>query len=443
MPSDDNLRPSAAAQKTQDVLAARDAALGLLDAILRKGRALDDAVTASKPIQGLAKRDRAFVRVLAATTLRRLGEIDAILAAVLAQPFGQLAPKAANLLRLGVCQLMFLGMPAHAVVHTAVSLARHAPRACSPALVNAVLRRVARDGGAIAATLDSAKLNTPAWLWAILSEAYGENVCRRIALAHLAPPTLDLTAKDPAETAATLGGRLLPTGTVRLDELGEVTTLSGYAEGLWWVQDAAAALPARLLGDVRDLRVIDLCAAPGGKTAQLAFAGAHVTAVDRSPKRMVRLQENLDRLRLNVEARIEDAETWRPAEPADAVLVDAPCSSTGTIRRHPDIARHRTPTDVQALLPIQDRLLRAAIAMVRPGGTVVYTVCSFLPEEGPARVAALLEHVKEVRRSPIRPDAVGGAAELVSAEGDLLSLPCHWADVGGLGGFYACRLVKL
>jgi 16S rRNA (cytosine967-C5)-methyltransferase len=425
-----------------DPLAARRVALSLLDAVLCAGQTLDEALAGRRPLRHLDERDRAFARALVATTLRRLGQIDAILAAVLAQPAGRLAPKALNLLRLGACQLAFLGTPAHAVVHTAVALAGRTGRACAPGLVNAVLRRIAREGEAIAAAQDAARLNTPAWLWAALAQAYGEPVCREIALAHLQPAALDLTAIDPAETAILLGGRLLPTGTVRLARAVEVTTLSGYAQGRWWVQDAASALPARLLGDVRGRRVIDLCAAPGGKTAQLAAAGAQVLAVDRSPQRMARMQENLARLRLDAEAVVADATVWRPPQPADAVLVDAPCSATGTIRRHPDIAWRKQPQEVAALTVAQDRLLRAAVQMVRPGGLIVFSVCSLLREEGPARVTALQGDGVGVRRLPIRPEDVGGAGEIVSSEGDLRSLPCHWAALGGLDGFYACRLVR-
>lgn len=423
-------------------LAARRVALDLLDAVLDRNAALDAALADSTQLARLVERDRAFARTLVATTLRRLGQIDAILDSVLAQPRSRLAPKAANVLRLGVCQMVFLGTPAHAAVHCAVALAQGAVRACAPALVNAVLRRVAREGAALAAGHDPARLNTPAWLWSALAAAYGEDVCRAIARAHLGPPPLDLSASDPAAVAALVGGRLLPSGTVRLDQTAPVASLPGYAEGRWWVQDAAAALPARLLGDVCGRSVVDLCAAPGGKTAQLAAAGARVIAVDRAPARLARLRDNLARLGLAAETVLADGVTWRPVAPVDAVLVDAPCSSTGTIRRHPDIAWRRTATDVEALLPGQDRLLDAALAMVRPGGMIVYAVCSLLPAEGPARVAALLARRPGVRRLPIGASEIGGAAELVTACGDLLTLPSHWPELGGLDGFYACRLVK-
>lgn len=222
-----------------------------------------------------------------------------------------------------------------------------------------------------------------------------------------------------------------------------MTALPGYEEGAWWVQDAAAALPARLLGDVAGKRVGDLGAAPGGKTAQLAAAGARVTAVERSERRLERLRGNLARLRLAADLVAADAARWRPGEPFDAVLLDAPCSSTGTLRRHPDVAWLKTPDDVAKLAVAQTTLLAAAVDMVRAGGTVVYCVCSLQPEEGPQRIDALIATGAPVRRMPIAPDEIGGLAEAITAEGDLRTLPCHLGDAGGMDGFYAARLVRL
>jgi 16S rRNA (cytosine967-C5)-methyltransferase len=226
-----------------------------------------------------------------------------------------------------------------------------------------------------------------------------------------------------------------------------VDALPGYADGAWWVQDAAAALPARLLGDVADRRVIDLCAAPGGKTAQLAAAGATVTAVDRSEPRLRRLAGNLARLRLEATTVAADAAEWRPDKPADAVLVDAPCSATGTIRRHPDVPWLKRPADLAKLTALQDRLLRAAIEMTAPGGCIVYCTCSLEPAEGPARIAALIESGAPVEPIPIRPEEIGseigGLSELVTPTGELRTLPCHLPELGGLDGFYAARLRRL
>jgi len=331
------------------------------------------------------------------------------------------------------------------VVDTAVALAAAERGGGFKGLVNAVLRRVAAEGPALFATEDAARANTPGWLWRSWSEAYGEDSCRRIAEAHLAEPPLDLTVRgDAASWAERLGARLLPTGTLRLSDAGTIPDLPGYDDGAWWVQDAAASLPARLLlatlGGGAGTDVIDLCAAPGGKTAQLAAAGAHVTAIDLSAKRLATLRENLKRLKLSAETIAADATSWRPARPPDGVLLDAPCSATGTIRRHPDIPHAKRPDDATRLSGLQAKLLAAALAMVKPGGIVVYAVCSLRPEEGPAIVAAALAADPAVERVPVGPAEIGGLAEAVTADGDVRTLPCHLADQGGLDGFYIARL---
>jgi 16S rRNA (cytosine967-C5)-methyltransferase len=276
--------------------------------------------------------------------------------------------------------------------------------------------------------------------------AYGRPTAHAIAAMHGEEPPLDLTVKqDPDGWAARLRGRVVATGTVRLVAHGPVSLLPGYVEGAWWVQDAAAALPARLFGEVAGRRVADLCAAPGGKTAQLAAAGARVTAVDRSPARLARLRENLARLGLAAETIEADALEWQ-AEPFDAVLVDAPCSSTGTIRRHPDIPWLKREVDVAAMASLQARLLDRAVALTRPGGTLVYCTCSLEPEECEMQVSALLERTPGLVRRPLAAAEVGGQAEFVTEAGDLRTLPCHWSDpdprMAGLDGFYAARLER-
>lgn len=432
-------------------LGARRAALALLGGVLHARRPLDDLLAEaaeSGPLAGLDPRDRAFARLLAATTLRRLGEIDAALARFLDRPLPPRAGAAEDILRLGACQILFLGTPAHAAVASAVELAAEEGGARHfRGLVNAVLRRI----GALppeslrAPPQEAGRRNTPDWLFASWVRAYGEATAAAIANAHLRDPPLDLSLKIPAEAelwAARLEARILPTGTLRRPVGGRIEALPGFAEGAWWVQDAAAALPARLLGPVRGRRVLDLCAAPGGKTAELAAAGAEVTAVDWSEARLGRLRANLDRLGLRADCIAADLRTWRPPRPADLVLLDAPCSSTGTIRRHPDIPHIKTPADIAALSATQDALLDAAVTMLAPGGTLVYCTCSLEPEEGPQRIAALLARGAPLRRQPIAAAEIGGLAEAVTPEGDLRSLPCHWAEIGGLDGFYACRLVK-
>lgn len=353
-------------------------------------------------------------------------------------------PAALTLLRLGLTQILFLGTPAHAVVDTAVTLARRRRPQAPPALINAVLRRAAGAGAALVEGHDALRLNTPDWLWQAWTKAYGAETCRRIAAQHLQTPPLDLTARDdPHAVAEALGGIVLPNGTVRLERAGIVTQLAGYAEGAWWVQDAAAALPARLLGDVRGQSVIDLCAAPGGKTAQLAAAGARVIAVDAAPARLARVAENLARLRLEAELVAADASTWAPPAPADAVLIDAPCSATGTIRRHPDVPWLKAPAELAALAALQDRLLAASVRMVRPGGRILYCVCSLQDEEGPARREAFISGGAPVRPLPVTADEIGGLQELVTADGALRTLPCHLAAEGGLDGFFAMRFTRV
>ncbi|MCZ6466649.1 MAG: MFS transporter [Alphaproteobacteria bacterium] len=423
---------------------ARSVAFDLLGAVLGRKRPLDEAVDAHPALPALAARDRAFARQIISTTLRRLGQIDILIDHCLERPLPPKARAVRDLLRLGVCQLLFLGTPPHAAVATTVELAQHTGHGPHKKLVNAILRRLEREGRALVEAQDAARLNTPDWLWSAWCAAYGETTCRRVAEAHLTKPPLDLTVKkDPDLWAASLDATLLATGTLRLYARGPVSAMPGYDRGAWWVQDAAAALPARLLGEVEGRRVIDLCAAPGGKTAQLLNAGARVTAVDHAPERLKRLEANLERLGLHGETVVADAAEWRPAEAADAVLLDAPCTTTGAIRRHPDVAWLKSPDDVAALAAVQARLLAAAVEMVRPGGLLIYASCSLQPEEGPGQVAALLGAGAPVAREPVRADEVGGLSELLTDEGDLRSLPCHLAEEGGMDGFFAARVRRL
>lgn len=423
----------------------RAIALELLAMVLRQGQPLDEALAAHRGLMALEARDRGFARTLVATCLRRLGQIDGLIDHCLDRPLKAKLADVRDILRLGICQLVFLGTPAHAAVDSTVALARGQERAGYRGLVNAVLRRLSREGMDLAAAQDAARLGTPDWLWRAWCDAHGEAAARAIAEAHLADPPLDLTVKEAAaDWAEKLGAVVLPTGSLRLSAgAGDVTRLPGYDEGAWWVQDAAAALPVRLLGPVAGQRVLDLCAAPGGKTAQLAAAGAAVMAVDRSSKRLALLEENLARLGLTAETVAADVTTWRSAEPADAVLLDAPCSATGTLRRHPDIAHLKQPGEVASLAELQDRLLATALEMVKPGGTLVYAVCSLQPEEGPGRIATLIETGAAVERAPLTADDLPDLAEAITAEGDLRTLPCFWPERGGMDGFYACRLRRL
>jgi 16S rRNA (cytosine967-C5)-methyltransferase len=311
-----------------------------------------------------------------------------------------------------------------------------------------VLRRCAREGQALVEEVAAQSIDLPPWLLARWIAHYGETTARAMAMALAHEPSLDLTVKsDAAQWASRLHGEALPTGTVRMLLHGSVTMLPGFTEGQWWVQDAAAALPARLFGDVKGKSVADLCAAPGGKTAQLAQAGARVTAVDRSPARVARLRENLNRLSLQADTVVADAAEWAgTAEGFDGILIDAPCTSTGTIRRHPDVAWLRQESDITALGAQQQRLLRKSVSLLKPGGTLIYCTCSLEPEEGEQAVASLLADYASLRRVPIHASEVAGLDEIITADGDLRTLPSHLphADpkLGGLDGFYAARLVK-
>ena len=430
--------------------AARRIAADILDGVLRRARPLDEQLDgrgAHVGLAHLAERDRALVRRIVAGVLRRLGSLRHVVGTFLDRGLPRDAPRAETALLIGAAQILLLGGPAHAAVDLSVRIAQADRRAARYAgLINAVLRRIAREGAARFAELDLA-LDTPEWLMRRWTEAYGADTARNIAAANATEPALDLTVKhDAEEWAGKVRGRVLPTGSVRTLPHGPVPLMPGFSEGAWWVQDAAAALPARLFGEMRGRTVADLCAAPGGKTLQLALAGAQVTAVDRSEPRLTRLRDNLQRCGLTAEVVAADAAEWTGG-PFDAVLVDAPCSSTGTIRRHPDIAWLKRPGDLTALIALQRRLLERALALTRPGGTIVFCTCSLEPEEGEQLTAAVLADHPEVRRRPISPSEINGLEGLVTPAGELRTLPCHWADpdsrLAGLDGFYAARLERI
>jgi 16S rRNA (cytosine967-C5)-methyltransferase len=434
-------------------LAARRIAADILDGVLHKHRTLDDQLdgAAAHPgLKTLPDRDRALMRRLVATILRRLGTLGHVLSRLLDRGIPTDAPRAQSALLIGAAQILWMDVPDHAAVDLSVRLVQSDRRAAKYAgLVNAVLRRCAREGQPLIDEVKSQTLDVPPWLLARWIAHYGETVARDIALAISHEPSLDITAKsDAAQWATRLHGETLPTGTVRTLLQGSVTMLPGFAEGQWWVQDAAAALPARLFGDVAGKSIVDLCAAPGGKTAQLALAGAHVTAVDRSPGRMARLRDNFTRLALQTEAVVADALDWPGGNQGlfDGILVDAPCTATGTIRRHPDVAWLRQEADIAALVSLQKRLLQKSVTLLKPGGTLIYCTCSLEPEEGEQAISALLIAEPALRRAPIEAGEVAGLTEILSADGDLRTLPSHLPHedprLGGLDGFYAARLVK-
>jgi 16S rRNA (cytosine967-C5)-methyltransferase len=444
-------KPKARSTHAQSVpgFAVRHIAADIIEGVLRRRRALDELLDTTGELAALAERDRALTRALVATVLRRLGTLRHLLALFLDRGPPPQAPRVETALLIGAAQILFLDVPDHAAVDLAVRLVqtdRHAARFTG--LVNAVLRRVAREGAERLVALDTAVLDTPDWLLTRWNDTYGTTIAHAIAVANGREPALDLTVKsDPEFWAAKLNGVVLPTGSVRALAHGAVTALPGFSEGAWWVQDAAAALPVRLLGDIGGRRVADLCAAPGGKTAQLAAGGAAVTAVDRAPARLERLRENLNRLSLDAELVCADAAQWTAEQTFDAVLLDAPCSATGTIRRHPDVPWLKCAGDIAKLAGLQRRLLERAIALTKPGGTLIYCTCSLEPEENEAMIGDLLAREAGVSRVPIRAAEVFGRAEFLSANGDLRTLPCHLPDadsrLAGLDGFYVARLVKI
>lgn len=421
-------------------LAARRAALAILSAVLDDARPVDEA-SMQEHAAGLAPRDRAFVLALVQTCLRRKGESEAIIARFLTKKLPRKSGNATLILLLAATQLLYLETPAHAAIDLAVTLAREDRDARHFAnLINAVLRKLVD-----VKPIDRPRLNVPDWLWRRWTKNYGEGIAEAIARAHLIEPALDLSVtSDPEAWARTLDGILLPTGSVRLkDRSGAIENLTGFGDGAWWVQDAAAALPVRLLGDVAGKTVLDLCAAPGGKTAQLASRGAKVTAVDQSAPRMARVKENLDRLKLAAELVVADILEFPPDRVFDAVLLDAPCSATGTIRRHPELPLIKSEKQIAELALLQARLIAQAATFVRPGGSLIYCTCSLEPEEGEEQVESFLEGNPDYRRGPLTADDLAGESQFITAKGDLRTLPSM--NIGqdqGLDGFYAARLFR-
>ena len=441
-------RPRTSPQPEVPGLAARRIAADILDGVLRRRTALDELLSgksAHPGLAGLAERDRALMRRLVATVLRRLGTLRHLIGGFLDKGFPSDAPRAETILLLGAAQILWLEVPDHAAVDLSVRLAQADRRAARYAgLVNAVLRKVTQS--AATKHVDGSTRDTPEWLLKRWKKAYGPDTARAIATANGHEPALDLTVKQDAESwAERLRGRVLPTGTVRTLAHGAISLLPGFSEGAWWVQDAAAALPVRLLGDIQGKSIAELCAAPGGKTAQLALAGAKVSAVDRSPARLNRMRENLARLSLTVETVTADALDWQGG-PFDGVLLDAPCSATGTIRRHPDIPWLKNEADLPVLTSLQQRLIDRAVELTKPGGTFVYCVCSLEPEEGQNQIETLLARDSRVTRSPISAQEVFGHAEFITTDGDLRTLPQQLPDPdprwAGLDGFYAARLTR-
>ena len=417
-------------------VAARAAALDLLTAALERRAGLDEAL-ASPALRALEPRDRAFARALVMATLRRLGPIDQALQARL----NRAPPDAVvHILRLGVAQAFVLQVPIHAAVGATVELAASRKTTANfKGLVNAVLRALTREPP----ELSDPDALAPPWLYARWSAAYGPEAARAIAALIAEEPATDLSLRDGADAqalAADLEAEILPGGSLRTERRGDLASWPGFAEGKWWVQDASAAVAARLLDVQPGQTVLDLCAAPGGKTLQLAAAGGEVTALDRSAPRLKRVSENLARMALSAQVVTADAIDWRDGRMFDAVLLDAPCSATGTFRRNPDVLWAASPADVASLSAVQSRLLDSAARRVKPGGRLVYCVCSLEPEEGEGQVAAFLARTPGFAVEPAAPGEGGAPEASLLADGTLRILPQH--RPGGTDGFFVARFRK-
>ncbi|RWM06323.1 RsmB/NOP family class I SAM-dependent RNA methyltransferase [Mesorhizobium sp.] len=431
-------------------LAARKAAARLLAAVIDARTPLDgltDNEHGHPQYKALDARDRALVRAILVTALRYRMTIAGLLAKRLERPLPANATALSHILHVAGAQILFLDVPDSAAVDLAVTHAKSDPRTLRfSGLVNGVLRSLARAKEAELGPMLAATSEAPQWFADRLTTAYGADKARTILAAHRHEAPVDFTVKsDPALWAERLGGIVLPTGTVRIERLqAAVTDLPGFADGAWWVQDAAAALPARLFGDIEGQRVADLCAAPGGKTAQLVLAGANVTAVDTSKNRLARLAQNLERLGLSAELVQTDLLDYRPAELFDAVLLDAPCSSTGTVRRHPDVPWTKTMADVEKLAALQRKLLAHAVTLVRPGGRIVFSNCSLDPIEGEDLYRAFLAETPGVAADPIQPGEFAGLDPFLSTDGTLRTTPADMVlgspGISGLDGFFAARM---
>ncbi|MRG54864.1 methyltransferase domain-containing protein [Phyllobacterium sp. SYP-B3895] len=427
-------------------LAARQCATRLLGAVIEKHTSLDgltDNCNGHPQYMALDDRDRSLVRAILGAALRNRGAIEAAISQMIDRPLPENAVALKHLLHVAAAQILYLDLPDRAAVDLAVTAANGDPRNRRFAsMVNAVLRRLSREKETFA---NRAAVNVPSWFEASLIAAYGKEKAGAILEIQAKEPAVDLTVKgDPQVWAERLGGLALPTGSVRLANIeGALTSLPGFAEGEWWVQDTAASLPAKLFGDITGKRVADLCAAPGGKTAQLALAGANVTALDLSANRLKRLRANLERLHFTADTVEANLAAYEPAEPFDAVLLDAPCSSTGTVRRHPDVPWTKSPEEIAKLAALQAKLLDHAVTLVRPGGIIVFSNCSLDPSEGEAVARQLIAKNPAIELVPVVAEEIGGLADLITKEGFVRSTPADLphdnAALSGMDGFFAAR----
>ncbi|MDF1721959.1 MAG: transcription antitermination factor NusB [Minwuia sp.] len=426
-----------AAEATGTTLpSARQAAIELLSRILDRGQGLDEVL--DDVVRGMEPRERRFAHTIVLASLRHKGSIEQHLKHLLDRPLPKSGRQAELILLSGIAQIIFLQSPAHAVVNEQVAMLPEGSK--FRGVVNAILRKVDRQGAARLVRIDMARRDTPLWLWKRWAAHLGRANANALAAAHRddSPTPLDLTvAGDAEEWARTLEGELLPTGSVRLRSHAGVPDMPGYLEGAWWVQDTAATLPVRLFGDLTGKTLLDACAAPGGKTAQAIALGASVTALDRSGRRLEVLERNLSRLRMQATVVRGDLRLFKSEAGFDAVLLDAPCSATGTIRRHPEIAWTRKEEDIQGIAEQQRHMIRNAAALVRPGGKLVYCTCSLEPEEGEAQADWLYDTLPEFSRLPVDLAALGLPAEALTPAGDLRTHSGLMKDAGGMDGFFA------
>ena len=427
-------------------LRARLCALSLLDDVLQRKQPLDQALDQNERLRSLPVRDRGFVRMMVSTTLRRLGQLDELIAkAVEKEPPSNITLM--NILRLGFTQIAFMDVPDHAALDTSVRLTEHHNMERQKGFVNGVLRTMTRVGREWLERQDEGRVNTPEWLLKIWIEDYGLREAAEIAKANLSEAPLDITIRDEASRnywASQFKATEMTTGTLRKTAGGQVQDFEGFDDGHWWVQDASAAIPVKLLGDIAGQSVVDLCAAPGGKTMQLAALGAEVIALDRSNGRLKRLAQNLERTGFTdkVEIVTSDAANWKPREAVPYILLDAPCSATGTVRRNPDVLHLKMPQDLERLEAVQARILGNAFEILMPGGVLVYCTCSLQKSEGEHQIDRLLSAQPMASRLPIVASELGGFDEAITPEGDLRILPFHQAALGGMDGFFISRITK-
>lgn len=433
--------------KIKDGLNARRAAFAVLNNVLVKKKSLSEAfVMESELIDDLSSRDRSFTKLLVNTVLKHTVETDLILQRFLYEPIGDLRPNTLiNVFRLGLAQFLFLDTASYAVINNSLDLVEEAELSHQKNLVNTVIRRITSEGVPAIDIEDSVKVNTPEWLWNEWLGDYGEDITKQIALANFDESVIDISVKKDAEKwVKTLSGDLLPTGSIRKNENAAVYAFEGSFDKECWVQNAASAIPVKLLGDVRGKTVIDLCAAPGTKTAQLASSGANVIAVERSATRLKHLQNNMEILKFDeVQTVVADGTVWKPEAQADILLLDAPSTETGLIRQQPDILRFLDKVDLDKAVTLQRALIENAAKMVKEGGTLLYCVSSLQKEEGERIFDWVLDQNLPLRPYPIRVDEIGGIDEMVTMRGELRSLPYHWDEFGGIDGIYIARFVKV